>query len=100
MHPWSQVPDVGSLPNDQSRRYRAHVEQFAREDVRHAMKGFGIASSRRASDTDPTEEVFLLTAADFASVDVNALTRALMHVLPHTKVWVVEATPRWTSEPV
>jgi hypothetical protein len=40
--------------------------------------------------TDPTEEVFLLTPDAFAAVDVNELTGALMNVLPHTKVWIVE----------
>jgi hypothetical protein len=76
------------------------VERFATEDARQVMRTFGITSSRRATTTDSTEEVFLLSASDFAATDIDALTRALMEILPHTKVFVVEVMPRWTSEPL
>ncbi len=76
------------------------MERFAREDIRLVLREYGIESCRRATTTDPTEEVFLLTTNAFAAVDVNGLTRALMNVLPHTKVWVVEDMPKWSSEPV
>jgi len=76
------------------------MERFAREDVRLDNRDHGIESCRRATTTDPTEEVFLLTPDAFAAVDVDGLTRALMKVLPHTKVWVVEDMPKWSSEPV
>jgi hypothetical protein len=76
------------------------VERFAREDVRQVMREFGVSSCRRAVTTDPTEEVFLLSAEVLAAVDVDVLTRALMEVLPRTKVWVVEDSSRWSTEQV
>lgn len=39
--------------------------------------------------TDSTEEVILLSEFDLNRVDTESITRALMDVLPHTKVWVV-----------
>ena len=76
------------------------MERFAREDIRLVLRDYGIESCRRAITTDPTEEVFLLTPDAFAAVDVDGLTGALMNVLPHTKVWVVEDMPKWSSQPV
>ena len=74
--------------------------RFAREDVLAILRQFGVAKASRATTTDSTEEVILLTSGDFGSVDVDALTRALMGVLPHVKVWVVEEHPRWSTEPL
>ena len=74
--------------------------RFAREDVRTVLACFGIAEASRAITTDSTEEVILLVKEDFDRVDVRALPLALMDVLPHTKVWVAEAHPRWSSEPL
>ena len=76
------------------------MERFAREDVRAVLARFGVSEAMRATTVDPTEEVVLLGDQDFASVDVQALTLALMAVLPHTKVWVVQQHPLWTSEPI
>lgn len=76
------------------------MERFAREDVREVLARFGVDSARRASTTDATEEVILLGPVDADRVDVNALTLALMEVLPHTKVWVTADGPRWTSEEI
>ena len=76
------------------------MEQFAREDIREVMREFGVESMRRAVTTDATEEVFLMPSETLARVDVDVPTRALMNVLPHTKVWVVEDMPRWSSETV
>jgi hypothetical protein len=76
------------------------VERFAREDVREVLQRFGLQSARRATTTDVTEEVLLLDSEALAAVDLQVLTRALMDALPHTKVWVVEDSPRWSSEPV
>jgi hypothetical protein len=74
--------------------------RFAREDVRGVLERFGIDAASRATTTDSTEAVILLAKEDFDRVDVRALTLALMDVLPHMKVWVAEAHPRWSSEPV
>lgn len=74
--------------------------RFAREDVWEVLRAFGVTQAARATTTDPTEEVILLPKAVLASLDVTALTKALMRVLPHTKVWVVEEHPRWSSEPL
>ena len=71
------------------------MERSVRKDVR----GFGI-TARRATTTDAGEEVFLLSPPDLFTVDVKALTRALASVLPDAKIWVVQDTARWTSEPV
>jgi hypothetical protein len=76
------------------------MERFAREDVRAVLASFDVMNARRATTTDSSEEVILLARADFAAVDVQALTLALMDTLPHTKVWVAEEHPRWTSEPI
>jgi hypothetical protein len=76
------------------------MERFARADVREVLSQFGLTHATRATTTDSTEEVIILAKRDFDSVDVTALTTALMEVLPHTKVWVVEEHPRWSSEPL
>jgi hypothetical protein len=70
------------------------------DDLRDVLRQFGITKASRATTTDSTEEVILLTKQELKSVDVAALTTALMEVLPHTKVWVVEEHPRWSSEPL
>lgn len=75
------------------------MERFAREDVLAALARFGVAGASRATTTDSSEEVILLAKADLESVDVQELTLALMDVLPHMKVWVVEEGPRWVTEP-
>lgn len=76
------------------------MEQFAREDIRAVLASYGVSSARRATSTGVSEQVVLLAQADFASVDVRALTLALMDALPHTQVRVVEDHPRWVSEPI
>ena len=76
------------------------MERFAREDVRAVLADFEIGSARRAADVDATEEVILLTSEAYAKTDVATLINALMAVLPHIKVWVVEDGPRWLSEPI
>ncbi len=76
------------------------MERFAREDVREVLGRYGISDARRAADTDETEEVVLLNEAVYRQVDVDGLTRALMEVLPHMKVWVAPDGPRWVSEPI
>lgn len=76
------------------------MDRFAAEDVRAVLKSFGVESSRRATTTDSTEEVILISQSDFDRVDVEALTLALMNVLPHTKVWVAPNNTLWSSEDV
>jgi hypothetical protein len=70
------------------------------DDLRDVLRQSGITKASRATTTDSTEEVILLTKQEVKSVDVTALTTALMEVLPHTKVWLVEEHPRWSSEPL
>jgi hypothetical protein len=74
------------------------VERSSRDDVRAVFSRFGVADAKRAADTDPTEEVFLLTPTAMSSVDTDQLTQALMAALPHVRVWVVEDSARWSSE--
>ncbi len=76
------------------------MDRAARKAVRKAMAGYGITAARRATTTDATEEVFLLSPPDLFAVDVKALTRALMAALPGIKIWVVQDTARWVSEPI
>ena len=77
------------------------MERFESEDVRRVLAQFDISSASRAADTDSTEEIILLNSEDMARIeDVEQLTRALMVVLPHKKVWVTELTSRWKSEPI
>ncbi|MHB1819149.1 MAG: hypothetical protein ACYCO9_14070 [Streptosporangiaceae bacterium] len=76
------------------------MERFAREDVLQVLGRYGIASARRAADTDESEEIILLSESVYKKVDVDSLTRALMDVLPHVKVWVAPDNPRWSSEPI
>ena len=75
------------------------VEQFAREDVVATLKEFGVVRGWRAITTDATEEVILLTEADYAKVDVRELTLALMNVFPH-QVAVVPRHEKWRYEPI
>jgi len=64
------------------------------------MARHGVLDCRRAVPADVTEEVLLLTPESLASLDVDAVTRELMAVLPHRKVWVVTDSNKWTSEPL
>ena len=74
------------------------MERFAREDVLATLERFGVSHAKRATTSDSTEEIVLLSETDFESVDVHALTLALMETLPHTKVWVAADGPLWSAE--
>ena len=76
------------------------MEQFARRDVLAVLARFDIEGAQRVVPLDPTEEVFLISAEDFARIDPNAVSLALMDVLPHTKVAVAPDGPGWRSEPI
>lgn len=84
-------------PNRTTVLGRADVERFAREDVRAVLSEYGVLTASRATYTDSTEEIILLDRADYTRVPVGQLTRAIMDVLPHTKVWVIEQTSAWTK---
>lgn len=71
-----------------------------RDELRKVLQEFGVTRASRATTTDLTEEVILVSARDFDAVDVMALTIALMRALPHTKVWVAKQHSRWISEPL
>jgi len=75
-------------------------EKFAREDVLRVLAEHGITGARRVETTDSTEEVILLAHEHFDRVDVDALTRALMEVIPDTKVWVAPDRPPWRGEEI
>jgi hypothetical protein len=73
--------------------------EFARQDIRTVLQErFGIPAARRAIGTDSSEEVILLAAEVFARIDPTAVALAVMDVLPHVKVWVIEEHPAWDSE--
>lgn len=72
--------------------------RFAREDVRAVLARFGVASAKRAISRDPTEEVILLAPKDFARVEPAEVAVALMIVMPHTKIWVIEEASIWDTE--
>lgn len=75
------------------------MDEVARSDVRTVLRDrFGIVQARRATDTDSTEEILLLTAEDFLGIDEAAVTLAIMDVLPHVKVWVTQESPSYDSE--
>jgi hypothetical protein len=74
------------------------LEPFARVNLRAVLERFGVAGARRALTTDATEEVILLADKEYRVVDHDALTLALMEVLPDTKVWVIPDGPGWSSE--
>jgi len=76
------------------------IDQFARADVIQVLSRYGISAARRAADTDSSEEIILISESLYKQVDVESLTRALMDVLPHIKVWVAPDNPRWSSEPI
>jgi hypothetical protein len=76
------------------------MDRFAREDVRRVLSRYGIGTARRAADADGSEEIILVSQSVYEQVDVDGLTRALMEVLPHAKVWVAPDNPRWSSEPI
>jgi hypothetical protein len=71
---------------------------WAREDIRAVLAQFGVSSARRAIPLDPTEEVILLSATDFARIDPREVAMAIMAALPHRKVLVAEEGPRWDTE--
>ena len=76
------------------------MDRFAREDVMQVLSRYGINAARRAADADGSEEIILVSPGVYEQVDVDGLTRALMDVLPHVKVWVALDNPRWSSEPI
>ena len=76
------------------------MDRFAREDVMRVLGQYGISAARRAADADGSEEVILVSPGAYEQVDVDGLTRALMDVMPHVKVWVAPDGPRWSSEPI
>lgn len=78
----------------------ATLEPFAREDLRAVLQQFGVTTARRVVSTDPTEEVILLGFDEYERIDADALTRAVMEVFPHTKVWVALDNARWDSEAI
>jgi hypothetical protein len=78
----------------------AALEPFAREDLRGVLHRFGVTIARRSLSTDSAEEVILITQEEYERIDREALTRALMDVFPHTKVWVAPDGPKWTSEAI
>jgi hypothetical protein len=72
--------------------------RWARGHVRAVLARFGVAAARRARNTDPTEEVILLSSADFARIDHDEVALAVMEVLPHTKVLIIEESHFWSTE--
>ena len=70
----------------------------ARADIRAVLARFGISSALRASDADPSEEVFLLKESDFKRINPDEVSLAIMAVLPNTKVWVIEEHSAWEVE--
>ena len=76
----------------------APMGAFARQDIRAVLAGFGISSARRAVTTDSTEEVILLSKSDFSQIEAREVALAVMEVLPHTKVLVIEDSPLWRAE--
>ena len=77
------------------------MDRFTREDVMDVLRRYGISSARRADNSeDETEEIILLADETYARVDIDALTRALIDVLPHKKVAVIRDGPRWPGEPI
>ena len=76
------------------------VDRFAREDVMEVLDRYGIGAARRAADADGSEEIILVSQSAYEQADIDGLTRALMEVLPHVKVWVVPDNQRWSGEPI
>ena len=76
------------------------MDALDRENVRAVLARFGVLAAQRAPETDPTEEVILVDSADFARIDAAEVTAAIMDVLPSTKVWVVEVSDLWDTEPL
>jgi hypothetical protein len=76
------------------------MDRFAREDVMEVLGRFGVSAARRAAGTDSSEEIILVSEDVFKHLDADGLTRALMDVLPHVKVWVAPDGPRWSSEAI
>ena len=76
------------------------VDERQRVRVRAVFQRFGIDGARRDPNTDPTEEVFLISAQEMARVGEASLTYALLEELPGVKVWVVTQSSAWTSEEI
>jgi len=76
------------------------MERFAREDVLQVLSRYGISAARRAVPADSSEEIILVSQDVYEQADIDGLTRALMDVLPHAKVWVAPDNQRWSGEPI
>ena len=76
------------------------MERFARQDVLQVLSRHGISAARRAVPADSSEEIILVSQDVYEQADIDGLTRALMDVLPHTKVWVAPDNQRWAGEPI
>ena len=76
------------------------MERFARQDVLQILSRYGIGVARRAVPADSSEEIILVSQDVYEQADIDGLTRALMAVLPHAKVWVAPDNQRWAGEPI
>jgi len=76
------------------------MERFARQDVLQVLSRHGISVARRAVPADSSEEIILVSQDVYEQADIDGLTRALMAVLPHAKVWVAPDNQRWAGEPI
>jgi hypothetical protein len=61
---------------------------------------YGISAARKAVPADSSEKIILVSQGVYEQVDIDELTRALMDVLPHMKVWVAPDSQQWSSEPI
>jgi hypothetical protein len=76
------------------------MDGFARQDVMQILSRHRISAAWRVADADGSEEMILVSPGVYEQVDVDGLSRALMDVLPHLKVWVAPDNPQWSSEPI
>ena len=76
------------------------MDWLAREDVLRVLGLYGISAARRAVPADSSEEIILVSQDVYERADIDGLTRALMDVLPHAKVWVAPDNQRWSGEPI
>jgi hypothetical protein len=76
------------------------VDRFAREDVMQVLSRYGSAPPAERRTPTVRRRSPWPARVSTKQLDVDGLTRALMYVLPHMKVWVAPDSPRWSSEPI
>lgn len=65
---------------------------LSREEIRATLailRSEGFSSVWQVQDEEQTEVILMMPGDELASVDLTAVTIAVMRAIPHTKVWLI-----------